>query len=545
MGAFLVRRLLSGLLVVAVLIFLVFFVFNEIPSQPACLVVSCGPKSTTTVAQLRAANHELGIDRPVYVQYGDFVWHLVRRGDFGSSWVEKEHVGELLAGALPVTLSLVAGGMALMLLLAIPLGTFAGTRPRSAADRGMLGVSVVGLAVHPFVLGISVGSFFSKHLHVTSAYCPLTGKTATSACGGPLAWAGHLAVPWLVFALLFLPFYMRMVRVRLLETLGEPWVGTARAKGASEPRVLAHHIPRNAFSPLLPMLAVDAGTAITAAIYVETVFGLHGFGSLAVGALSGAAGGYDLPVIAGVVTVVGAAVVVVNIGADAAAAWLDPRIRKRADAGLVPLPRAIATRPRARAALNGAIVVLLVGLVALAVLNPGSGRTDHVDLGTPVRTLQLRWSDYKRISASVAVPGTPGTAPLAGALELNVTKVELGSKGWRVHAAVANNSPLSLRVVGAAPPGTPASYPNVPFSLVVRTDDGSGIKRLQPLGATEFVPPLPKVLAPRATWRGSFAGSGVVKKGTLFYVGIGQFFYVNAPYDPLPISVTSQKSATS
>src|SRR4051812_38358336 len=91
--------------------------------------------------------------------------------------------------------------------------------------------------------------------------------------------------------------------------------------------------------------------------------------------------------------------------------------------------------------------------------------------------------------------------------------------------------------------GTPASYPNVPFSLVVRTDNGSGIKQLQPLGASELAPALPKVLAPRATWRGSFAGSEVLKKGTLFYVGIGQFFYVNAPYDPLPIALTTQESA--
>jgi peptide/nickel transport system permease protein len=543
MAAFLVRRLLSGLVVVAVLIFLVFFVFNEIPATPACLVVACGPKTTTTDAQIRAANHDLGIDRPVHVQFADFVWSLVRDGDFGTSWVEKERVGTMLTRALPVTLSLVAGGMILMLLLAIPLGTFAGTRARSPVDRGVLAVSVAGIAVHPFVLGITIGDVF-EHVHVTAAYCPLTGKTPGMSCGGPLAWAGHLAVPWLVFALLFLPFYMRMVRVRLLETLGEPWVSTARAKGASEARVLAHHVPRNAFGPLVPMLAVDAGTAITAAIYVETVFGLHGFGSLAVGALSGTGGGYDLPVIAGIVTVVGTAVVVVNIAADAAAAWLDPRIRKRTEAGLVPLPRAIATRPRARGALNVAVAALLLALVGLAVIHPGSDSPSGVELGAPIRTLQPRWVDYKRLGASIALPGQPMTTALGGTLELDVTKVEIGPTGWRVRAAVVNNSPISLRVLGIAPPGTPAAYPNVPFSLVVQTDNGSGIKTLQPLAASEFEPPLPKVLAGHASWRGTFAGSATVKKGTLFYVGFGEFFYVNAPNDPLPISVTTTESAT-
>jgi len=167
---------------------------------------------------------------------------------------------------------------------------------------------VIGLAIHPFVLGLTVRDFYANHFQIYSGYCPLTGTgpptlSATGqsggGCGGLADWAGHLLVPWTVFALFFLPLYMRMLRVRLLETFSEPWISTARAKGASETRVVLGHALRNAIGPVLPMLAVDAGTAITAAIYVELVFAMPGLGSLAVGALSGRAGGYDLPLVAG------------------------------------------------------------------------------------------------------------------------------------------------------------------------------------------------------------------------------------------------------
>jgi len=364
MAAFFLRRVLSGLLLVALLTFLTFFAFNEIPTNPACLVVACGPHTTTTDAQIRDADHRLGIDRSVFVQYGHFAWKLVRHGDLGTAWTDQAKVGTLIGRSLPVTASLVAGGMVLMMLLALPLGCIAALRPRSPVDRGLLAVSVIGLAIHPFVLGITIRDFFAQQLHVYDfSYCPLTGHSGPTlaftgvvapTCGGPLDWARHMAVPWAVFALLFLPFYMRMIRVRLLETFGEPWISTARAKGASETRVVLRHALRNAIGPVLPMLAIDAGTAITAAIYVETVFGLPGLGSLAVSAFSGQAGGYDLPLTAGIVTVVGAFVVLLNVGADVAGAWIDPRIRAHHCGWLDPvaggnrLEAADSTRPERR-----------------------------------------------------------------------------------------------------------------------------------------------------------------------------------------------------
>jgi peptide/nickel transport system permease protein len=552
MGAFLVKRLLSGLLLVAALTFLTFVVFNEIPTNPACLIVACGPHTTTDDAQIRAADHRLGIDRSAFVQYGDFAWRLVRHGDFGAAWTQSESVRTLIGRSLPVTASLVAGGMLLMLLLALPLGCIAALRPRTLADRGLLAASVIGLAIHPFVLGITIRDFFEHQFHIYDfSYCPLTGGShpsltsfgaVSTPCGGPVDWARHLLLPWTVFALFFLPIYMRMIRVRLLETFSEPWISTARAKGASETRVVLGHALRNAIGPVLPMLAIDAGTAITAAIYVETVFGLQGLGSLAVQAFSGQAGGYDLPLTAGIVTVVGAFVVLLNVASDVAGAWLDPRIRTRATTGLIPLPRAVASRPRARLALNVAVGAMLAALLALAVTHKDKQRSAF-DLGTPIKTVHVSWDDVSRVEGQVASAGGP--LDEHGYLETRVSAIEFGRYGWRVRASITNKSPLSVRVVsGPAPTGTSIVYPHQPMSLIVQSDEGSGTKELNPLPARAFAPALPAVLKPHASWTGTFAGSDPVARGTLFYVGFGQFMLDNSFNGALPFSMSTAKSAT-
>ena len=551
MGAFVVRRLLTGVLLIALLTFLTFFVFNEIPTNPACLVVACGPHTTTTDADIKAADHRLGIDRPVIVQWADSSWRLLRHADFGVSWTDASgaSVRALLGTALPATASLVAGGMLLMLLLAIPLGSLAAVRPRSALDRGMLALSVVGLAIHPFVLGITLRDFFGLHLHVPDfGYCPLLGSSATGffagsgsvsavpVCGGVADWASHLAVPWLVFALLFLPLYMRMVRVRMIETLSEPYISTARAKGASEPRVVVGHALRNAAGPILPMLAVDAGAAITVAIYIETVFHINGLGSLAVRAFSGNQGGFDLPLIVGIVTVVGAFVILLNVGADIAGAWLDPRTRGQTGGGLIPLPAAINENPRARVALNSVLGMALVALVVVAVFAGRSGTAHGVSIGTPVRAVHVHWDDYLRVEIF-------GPVTSHGELHLRVNEVEFGKYGWRVHATIRNESPLSVLITPESPAAFPGSqiYPHQGMSLVVQVDNGGAIRELKVLPASSYLPKLPLHLPPHSAWTGTFSGSTPVAPKTLVYVGFGRFS-ADAAMVPQFLSTSSQKS---
>lgn len=135
-----------------------------------------------------------------------------------------------------------------------------------------------------------------------------------------------MALPWLTLALFFLPLYTRMVRARFLDNLDELYVRTARAKGASERRILTRHVGRNAFGPMAAMLAVDVATVVTAAIYIETVFGLPGIGRLVAWNLSGSSG-YDLHVLVGVVVLVTIAITFANLFSDLVVRALDPRIR--------------------------------------------------------------------------------------------------------------------------------------------------------------------------------------------------------------------------
>lgn len=341
------RRMAGGVLLLVLLSFTAFAVVNAIPQNKACLFFTDCSKATK--AQQKAAIHRHGFDQPVVIQYARYLWDIASRRSLGSSW-NGIRLDSTIEGALPPTASLVAGGMVLMLLLALPLGALAAWRPRSVADRTLLTSSVVGLAVHPFVLGIGVAAFFHAVGAPRTNYCPLTTRAVPQqvhfpgepiitggpgfhppvACGGPLDWATHLIGPWIVFALLFMPLYLRMARTRLVETLSERYVTTARAKGASEPRVVVRHALRNAIGPLVPMIALDAGTAITACIYIETIFGLPGLGHLAVLGLSGESYvqfHYDLPFILAIVLTVGVFVVALNVAADIIGAWLDPRLR--------------------------------------------------------------------------------------------------------------------------------------------------------------------------------------------------------------------------
>jgi hypothetical protein len=292
---------------------------------------------------------------------------------------------------------------------------------------------------------------------------------------------------------------------------------------------------------VLPMLAIDAGTAITAAIYVETVFGLQGLGALAVRAFSGQTGGYDLPLTAGIVTVVGGFVVLLNVGADVAGAWLDPRIRARATSGLIPLPTAVAARPRVRLGLNVAVGAGLIALLAVAVTHNEKPRSAF-DLGTPVKTVRVNWDDISRVEGQV--PGPSGVLSEHGYLETRVTSVEFGPHGWRVRASIANKSPLAVQVAsGTTPSGRSIGYPHQRMSLIVQSDEGSGTKLLKALPASAFAPALPGVLKPHSTWIGTFAGSDPVTRGTLFYAGFGEFQIAGSFSGARPFSTSSAKSA--
>jgi len=270
-----------------------------------------------------------------------------------------------IAKALPITWSIVGGGAVLLFLLAVPLGTLSALRANTGLDRAILMLSIGGVALHPFIIGVGLKTVFVSKLHWLPSwyYCPLRGSAPITGCapgdaasgytfctyhpcGGVASWASHLALPWLTFALIFLPLYMRMVRSAVIDVLGQLYILAARAKGSGTIRLLRVHVLRNALMQPLTMIGMEIGLALTVSIYIESMFSLHGAGTLAIGSLGfssgvsgvngsgmptvagGSSGGsFDLSTVAAVAFMIAVTVIVLNLLVDLAYAYLDPRIR--------------------------------------------------------------------------------------------------------------------------------------------------------------------------------------------------------------------------
>ena len=336
--AFFARRALVAVFLVVAVTAITYVAFFLIPSSPERVLL---PEQAPSATRIAWAKHQLGIDRPVTTQYADFVWKLLH-GDLGVAWgslgagQERVHVGSTLVDAAAVTGSVVLGGAVILFALALPLGVIAAARPRSFVDRTAIAVAIAGISLPPLVVGVLLQTFLGNKwgLAPPSGYCPLIPghqfadpRFPGEGCAGPVEWARHLVLPWLTFAFFFLAIYMRMLRSRMLDVLNQPYVQTARAKGASELRVLRVHALRNAILPLLAMIGMDVGTAIGVAIYVEVVFGLPGMARLAMSAIGGFASYYDLPLIAGIVVFTTVPIVALNLVVDLLHAAIDPRVR--------------------------------------------------------------------------------------------------------------------------------------------------------------------------------------------------------------------------
>jgi peptide/nickel transport system permease protein len=319
-GAYVVRRVGSALVLLFALTLVTYAVYFRIPSDPGLYIVG---NPHPTPEQIQAANHKLGVDRPVIVQYLNFVDRLVH-GDLGRSYASGEPVLSIIRQSAPVTASVLLGGAVLVMIAAIALGVLSAQRGHGRLDWVVGTLPLLGIALHPLAVGLILRSAFAKHLHVApgGGYCSLIGG---GGCSGVDHWISHLILPWLTFALFLLPLYVRMVRTRVLETLDEPHVMVARGKGATERRVIGAHVMPLVLPSLAAMLAMDLGAALTAAIYIEVVYGLPGLGQTALFAQQGFVG-FDLPVITGIVVVVAGAVIALNALADIVAVRLDPRL---------------------------------------------------------------------------------------------------------------------------------------------------------------------------------------------------------------------------
>jgi peptide/nickel transport system permease protein len=314
-----IRRLLWACVLFVAVTLVTFVIFFVIPADPARQV--CGQRATPEC--VARAQHFLGTDRPMLIQYAKFIDRLVIHQSLGRSFTNRQDVTHEVLDAAPVTASLVFGGAVLWLLISIPIGILSAVRSRSLLDRVTMVAVLIGISAHPVWIGLLAAYFagFKLHLFPITGYCDLFSPTGD--CGGPIQWAYHLFLPWATFAVLFAATYVRMIRAYVIETLGEDYVRTARAKGASEARVLRSHVIRNALLPVVTILGMDIGLALGGAFFTETVYGLPGLGKLVVGAI----GTFDLPTIEGVVVFATLCIIVFNLVVDTLYAWVDPRIR--------------------------------------------------------------------------------------------------------------------------------------------------------------------------------------------------------------------------
>lgn len=317
MVRFLARRIALGVLVLWLITVAVFGLFFVAPNNVARTLA--GRQATPDVVAL--IQHRLGLDQPLWKQYLDFVWKALH-GNLGYDYYHQVPVTTIMAGALPITISLVVGASLLWLGLGILNGVVSAVRPRSFIDRGVTAFSLFFYSMPTFLLGLLLLYFLYFRL-------TLAGRATFPAGGyaplgeGPGAWFQHLVLPWITLALVSAATYTRLTRASMLDVLGEDYIRTARSKGIGEGRVIIRHGLRAALTPIVTQFGIDIGTLLGGVVVTETVFSLPGLGKTAIDAINQ----QDLPVIIGIVLFASFAVVVANIVVDLAYAVLDPRVR--------------------------------------------------------------------------------------------------------------------------------------------------------------------------------------------------------------------------
>lgn len=314
---YLVRRLLTGVVVVWLVATVAFFLFFARPVSTVARQLA-GRAATPQVINEVITN--LGLNQPIMTQYWHFIDGLLH-GNLGYSYFTQQSVDTMIKQDAPPTISLVLGGTVIWLIVGLSVGIISATRARSFFDRFSNIAVLVGLSMPVFVIG---------ELLILVVFVPLNQHGITwinTGYSGPSQglskFLGHMLLPWITLAAVQAAVYTRLTRGQLLDTLGEDYIRTARAKGLSERRVIFRHGVRAALTPVVSQLGVDIGQLLGGVVVVETVFGLGGLGQTSVEAVFQD----NLPVIIGFVIVAALFVVVANIVVDLVYAALDPRVR--------------------------------------------------------------------------------------------------------------------------------------------------------------------------------------------------------------------------
>jgi peptide/nickel transport system permease protein len=319
MGRFIVRRLLWVVLVLLVVTLLTFGIFFMLPTQDPAIAMAGRQPTPERVAEIR---EQLGLDQSVPKQYYLFVKRIVVGDEYGwpglgYSYDSQSPVSEQLWGRLWISTQLAIGSAVVWLAIGVPVGIVSALKRRTLADRLSMGFALFGVSAPVFWLGLVFLYVFWQKLGIASGtgFVPFTED--------PGSWFNHLLMPWIVVALLFAAFYARMIRGNLIETMGEDYIRTARAKGLSERKVIGKHALRSSLTPIVTMFGMDLSLLVGGALLTETVFNIPGIGVWTVQSTFNG----DLPVILAVVLIVAFMVTIMNLFVDILYAYLDPRVR--------------------------------------------------------------------------------------------------------------------------------------------------------------------------------------------------------------------------
>ena len=312
MLAYVIRRLFSTLIVMAIVAVFVFLLLHLSPGDPVAIIAG----DNATQDQIDAIRQRLGLDDPLPVQFFRWISHVVQ-GDLGVSIFSNEPVLKLVQQRLEPTVSLALTTLLVAVTLAVTFGVVAAWKAGSWIDRLLMVVSVVGFSVPVFVVGYLLIYVFAIQLR----WLPVQGYTSLSEGLGP--WARNLVLPSLALGLAYVALIARITRASMLDVLSEDYIRTARAKGVATSSTLLKHALKNAGVPIVTVIGIGVALLISGVVITETVFNIPGVGRLVVDAISKR----DYPIIQGVILIFSGVYVLVNLAVDLVYTLIDPRIR--------------------------------------------------------------------------------------------------------------------------------------------------------------------------------------------------------------------------
>jgi peptide/nickel transport system permease protein len=318
MSRYIIRRLLWGVVLLVIVLALLFVMFRVLPTADPAKLRAGRLQSPKIIAEIR---HNLGLDKSLLAQFWVYLKNLFLHFDLGYSYYSNAPVKELIFNRLPATLSLVLGGAIVWLVAGLGVGIVSARRAGSRVDRASMGTALVLVSAPEYWLGLITLYLFASDIGQVRIF-PGAGSYV-GLTSDPVKWFESLILPWLVVAAGTAAIYARLIRGSLIETMGEDYIRTARAKGLTERRVVLRHGLRSAINPIVTVLGLDIGVLLGSSVLVETVFNIPGIGRLNYIAITHA----DFPIVQGTVLVAAIFIILANIIVDIAYAFLDPRVR--------------------------------------------------------------------------------------------------------------------------------------------------------------------------------------------------------------------------